>query len=126
MIIFPNCKAIDDVKTAYKWMWHPDVNTIAVSYGKSYHSSIYNTLKKDNKDIPDFYDWIRFIHLTKEDFKEGCFHEPLLCVRAYDNKKIDNDMILEMIKEIGIESKVIFDITNPKLKELTGNYNERY
>ena len=125
MIIFPELNDYSHVKTAYKWMWHP-FGLLLISYGKSQHSLIYNIYKKSNKDVPDFYEWIRFIHLNKEDFKETHFNEPLLCIRAYDNKNTDNDQILSLINEIGFESKIIFDITNEKLCEITGNYNVHY
>lgn len=126
MIIFPENLVVNDIKKAYKWMWHPTNNIVAVASNKNSHISIYRFLKSKNNSIPDFYDWIRFIHLNKEDFKENMFNEPLLCIRVYENKLVNNDQLFEMIRKLGIESKIIFDVTNEKLKNLTGNYNEKY
>jgi len=124
MIIFPPVYDENKIKHSYKWMWHPEIDTILVSYGQNMHSIAYNLFKRQNKNIPDFYDWIRFIHLKPADFKEKG-NKSVLCVRSYIYN-ISNDQITSMVKMLGIESKIIFDIDNEKLQNLTGYFLAKY
>ena len=114
-----------DLKSAHKWMWHPD-GFILISSNYNPHIISYHFFKKDNPDIPSFYDWIRFIHLKNPDFVPKYYKEDLLCVRGFDNKTVSKENIFELVSFVDINSKIVFDITNDKLKELTGNYNAHY
>lgn len=105
-------------------MWYPQSNMILVSHNKNSHLSSYINCKNTGEKLPDFEKWIRFIHLRDSDFSI-IGHTPLLCIRTYDNEATFEDVNL-LIKTIGIESEVIFNIDNDKLRRITGFYNEKY
>lgn len=122
LIIFPDDKA-DSLKTAFKWMWLPSDNIVLISYGRNFHFTIYDKYKKQNPNVADFYNWIRFIHLEENDFSHPS--PRLLCVRKH-NVMITSDDIEKFVRMIGIESNICFDVTNESLKTITGNYFEKY
>ena len=124
MIIYPNNKTIEDIRTSFKWMFEPKSNTYLISRGRNQHKYILHEYSLNNEAEP-FDNWIRFIHLEEEDFRT-INKSRILCVRPYNEIFLHKEYLFCFIRNLGIESPIMFDMTNSMLKQITKNYNENY
>lgn len=121
MIIYPSNYTISDTRTAFKWMYNFSCDTILISRGRNQHKYIHHEYNQLSL-IPEFTDWVRFVHLEKQDFKTK-YISRILCVRPtlHDKEKIER--VIQFLK---IKSPIVWDATNDIIMDLTKNYNERY
>ena len=112
---------------AFKWMYNPFQQVIIVgSTYDQYHLDILGSFKEKFDYIDDDFDnWIRVIHLHKSDFKNNK-KKSILCIRQFNENKFNTKEIKKVIDSLGFKSKKIYDITNDKLKELTGDYSRKW
>lgn len=102
-------------------MYNFSIDTILVARDKNPHEFIFHEYSMI-ASIPKIDDWIRFIHIEKEDFKEK-FLSRVLFVRPTHH---DKDKIQKIIDRVGIRSPIIFDATNKIIQEITKNFSEKY
>ena len=119
--VFPEDSNI--LKT-FKWMYCPLNNIVLVS-GEQFHSSIYNHWLKTTDEPVPFEKWIRFIHLSPQDFKIKR-KKKLLCIRQYPIGLAEKSDVKELIRSVGIKSNTRFDITNEKLADITHDYLRKW
>ena len=124
MIIYPESYTSEDVKRVFKWMWNPKTNTILICRDRDYHAMIFREYKLKGFDSGLFEEWVRFIHLEKEDFKNSNFKDATY-VRVFPKTLINKGSIKKMLLSFGI-TKMVFDITNEKLHDITENYLAKY
>ena len=117
--------SLGDVKTTFKWMWEPKKNIILISSGMQQHKFAWKTFYDKNKEIEPFENWIRFIHLSKDDYKNNRKRR-ILCVRIYEESLVSKDIISSLIRRLGIKSRIVFDITNEKIIKITDNFTTKY
>ena len=105
-------------------MWHPEKNVVLVCRDRDYHAMIFREYKMKGFDSGLFEEWIRFIHLERDDFKNSSFKDATY-VRAFPNSLATKGKVKKKLLSLGI-TKMVFDITNAKLHDITENYSAKY
>ncbi len=121
--VYPKSKVLVDVRTSFKWMWHPEAQIIIVCLNSQNHAM---ALKNQTElSEYEFDSWVRFVHLRKDDYDK--IDENIICVRPYNKKELTHDNIKSFLNSLYIPTgKIEFNITNERLQELTKNYNEKF
>lgn len=109
-----------NIKDAFKWMFNPKTKTIIVCAWNQYHAEAHRMWSENR----DFYEWIRVIHLSPNDFKFKKRND-LICVRRHliDYSRED---VKKFIRSVGITGRIIHDVDNNKLCDLTRDYMRRW